>query len=89
VTPKRILNKIISEDGSCTGWANSSICKVCPLSKLKTREDGTYVSCIEAVGATTCNTLEEADIKYKKMAEKILVDIIAEEHLFEEKDRKD
>jgi len=84
MTNEEILQKIISEEGSCEGWANAKICKICPMGRLKQRHDGTYASCIEAVGASNCSSLEEADAKYKKMAQKVLLDIVAEEHLFDD-----
>ncbi len=68
-----ILNKIIEEDGSCTLWASPSICAQCPLSKLKQKPDGTYLSCVEALGVDNM-TEEEADARYKEVASRILLD---------------
>lgn len=68
-----ILNKIIQSDGSCTQWASIDVCKQCPMSKLRKKEDGTYLSCIEALGAQDM-TEEEADARYKEVASRILLD---------------
>jgi hypothetical protein len=68
-----ILNKIVEEDGSCTKWASPSVCAECPLSKLKKKPDGSYLSCVEALGAQDM-TEEEADAKYKEVAERLLLD---------------
>lgn len=69
-----ILKQIIQQEGSCTGWANKTICKSCPLGKLKQREDGNYLSCIEAVNVENLSE-EEADKKYKVAAEIALADL--------------
>lgn len=68
-----ILKKIIDSEGSCTQWAKPSICKQCPLSKLRKKEDGTYLSCVEALGVQDMSE-EQADAKYKEVASRILVD---------------
>lgn len=77
-----ILKKIIEADGSCTLWAKPSICKQCPLSKLKRKEDGRYLSCIEAL-AVHDMTEEEADARYKEVAARLLLDEAIEEILGE------
>jgi hypothetical protein len=68
-----ILHKIIENDGSCTHWANSEVCERCPLSKLRKKEDGTYLSCVEALGIQDM-TEEEADARYKEVATRLLLD---------------
>lgn len=68
-----ILKKIIDSEGSCTQWASKAICEVCPLSKLRQKENGTYLSCIEALGVMDM-TEEEADAKYKDVANRLLLD---------------
>jgi hypothetical protein len=68
-----ILKKIVESEGSCTQWAKPSICKLCPLSKLKKKTDGSYLSCIEALGVQDL-TEEQADAKYKEVASRILID---------------
>ena len=70
--PKDILKKIIQHEGSCT-WASKSICAQCPLGKLKQRDDGNYLSCIEAVNVEDLSE-SEADAKYKAVAENTLAD---------------
>lgn len=77
-----ILKKIIEEEGSCTKWAKPSICKNCPLSKLKQKEDGNYLSCVEALGVSDM-TEEDADARYKEVATRILLDEAIEEILGE------
>lgn len=68
-----ILKKLVDSEGSCTLWAKPSICKVCPLSKLKKKSDGTYLSCVEALGVEDLSE-EQADAKYKEVASRILID---------------
>lgn len=77
-----ILNKIILSEGSCTQWASPSICKQCPLSKLRQKSNGTYLSCIEALGVQDM-TEEEADAKYKEVAARILLNEAIDEILGE------
>jgi hypothetical protein len=74
-----ILNKIIEEGGSCC-WSKPSICAACPLSRLRQRPDGTWMSCVEAVGIENL-TEEEADAKYLEIATRILVDETIEDIL--------
>lgn len=71
---REILKQIIDSEGSCTGWADKGICEQCPLGKLKQREDGNYLSCIEAVNVEELSE-EEADKKYKVAAEIALTDL--------------
>jgi hypothetical protein len=77
-----ILNKIIEAEGSCTQWASPSVCKECPLSKLRQKSNGTYLSCIEALGVQNM-TEEEADARYKEVAVRILLDEAIDEILGE------
>lgn len=77
-----ILNKIIESEGSCTQWASSTVCKNCPLSKLRKKEDGTYLSCVEALGIEDM-TEEQADAKYKEVASRLLLDETIDEILGE------
>ena len=70
---KRILEKIIEEEGSCT-WANPYVCKMCPLSKLQQYESGRYISCVEAINIEGMSE-EEADAAYKKAASEKLADL--------------
>jgi hypothetical protein len=67
-----ILKKIIEEKGNCC-WSKPSICAACPLSKLKQKPDGLWMSCVEAVGISDM-TEEEADAKYLDIATRLLVD---------------
>lgn len=68
-----ILKKLVDSDGSCNLWAKPSVCQHCPLSKLKKKPNGEYLSCIEALGAQEL-TEEEADAKYKEVASRIMID---------------
>lgn len=68
-----ILQKIIEEDGNCS-WSKPSICARCPLSKLKAKPNGDYLSCMEAVGAQELDEIE-ADAAYKAAAERALLDL--------------
>lgn len=73
MTGIEILKEIIAQDGNCSGWANKALCRSCPLSRLKQRVDGSYISCIEAIGAQDMSEAE-ADIRYKEVATQILLD---------------
>lgn len=68
-----ILKKIVESEGSCTLWARPSICSKCPLSKLKKKPDGSFLSCVEALGIQDLSE-EEADARYKEIASRILID---------------
>lgn len=68
-----ILKKIVESEGSCTLWASKSVCAKCPLSTLKVKPNGSYYSCIEALGVEK-STEEEADAKYKEVASRMLID---------------
>jgi len=75
-----ILKMIIANDGDC-GWLNRysyraiQCCEQCPLAYLKVDKDGRFLSCIEAV-VQGAYSMSEADqnIKYKAIAEKLLID---------------
>ncbi len=77
-----ILSKIIEEEGSCTQWATPSVCRECPLSKLRQKSDGNFLSCIEALGVQEM-TEEDADARYKDVAVRILLDEAVDEILGE------
>lgn len=49
---------------------------------LKKKEDGTYLSCIEALGAQNMSE-EEADARYKEVASRLLLDEEVDEALGE------
>lgn len=76
---KQILEKIIDEEGSCC-WATPKICEQCPLSKLKQRPDGTYLSCAEAIKIDG-DTEKDADARYKEIACRVLTDMSIEEYI--------
>ena len=78
-----ILKKIIEADGSCTKWASPLVCARCPLSKLRKKTSGGYLSCIEAVGAQDM-TEEEADVRYKEVASRITLDQAVDDLLCDE-----
>lgn len=77
-----ILKKIIEEDGSCTLWASPSVCAQCPMSKLKQKEDGNWLSCVEALGVGNMSE-EDADARYKEIAARLLLDEAIDEILGE------
>jgi hypothetical protein len=85
MTPQEILERIISEEGSCDWiqkYKRKAICSKCPLSKLKRRPDGQYLCCMEALGITVSEELrKKADHIYKRTAESLLFDMIVEEML--------
>jgi len=72
-----ILKRIIEEDGSCC-WSKPSICAVCPLSTLKLKPNGSYMSCIESLGV---QDLQEtaADAKYLEVASRMFLSEAIEE----------
>jgi hypothetical protein len=74
---KTILEKIIKEEGNCC-WSRPLICRVCPLSKLTRYDNGTYMSCVEALNIDGLSE-EEADAIYKKAALNKLADIAIHE----------
>jgi hypothetical protein len=76
---KEILKKIIEEEGSCC-WSKPSICAKCPLSKLKKKANGDWMSCIEAINIEHL-TEEAADARYKEVAGRILLDEAIDEIL--------
>jgi hypothetical protein len=67
-----ILKRIVQEEGNCC-WSRPSICAQCPLSKLKKKPDGSYMSCIESIGIQDL-TEEAADARYKEIAVRLLLD---------------
>lgn len=79
-----ILKRIVEEQGNCS-WATKATCEKCPLSKLKQRENGNYMSCIEALQIENISE-EEADAKYQEVAERLLLDESIESILGEEDD---
>lgn len=68
-----ILKKIVDSEGSCTKWAKPSICLKCPLSKLRKKPNGDWLSCIESLRVEELTEVE-ADAKYKEVASRILID---------------
>ena len=74
-----ILNRIIQEEGNCC-WSKPSICALCPLGKLKRKPNGSWLSCIEAIGVENL-TEEQADTKYKEIATRLLLDEVIDDIL--------
>ena len=68
-----ILSKIIEHDGDCSKFADREVCKVCPLSKLRKKDNGNYYSCIEAVWGDRVPS-DKINAVYKETAEQLLVD---------------
>jgi hypothetical protein len=75
---KQILEHIINNNGECP----DNVCHNCPLSRLKKRKNSEdeYMTCVEAIGAHECSE-QEANVKYKEIAEKILINETVEEIL--------
>ena len=70
---KEILQKIIDSEGSCN-WSNPEICSKCPMSRLKFRDDGNPLSCVDALNIESVK-IEDRDKIYKAAAEKVLADL--------------
>lgn len=68
-----ILEKIVEEEGSCC-WANSAICKACPLGRLSRDINGGFMSCVEALNIDGLSE-KEADARYKRAALEKLADL--------------
>ena len=81
-----ILSKIIEEEGHCGLWATPDVCKRCPLSRLKQKVDGSWLSCVEALNATNANSEAEADALYKEVAVRLLLNKSIEDMLTNEED---
>jgi hypothetical protein len=67
-----ILKRIIQEEGSCC-WANPSVCATCPIGQMRKKSNGSNMSCIDALNVGEL-TEEEADKRYKEVAERLLLD---------------
>jgi hypothetical protein len=87
---REILQKIIDAGGQCEQLEYQypgSICKSCPLSRLKQRRDGTYLSCWESIvviddnGQLNHGTEGYAEDLYLAKALEVLQDIIIEDML--------
>lgn len=79
-TVKEILEQI-SETGSC-GTLNAQSCTICPMSRLKRREDDSgWLSCVEAIGHKSFNDIDE---RYKLIAREILLDLAISKELEDE-----
>jgi hypothetical protein len=76
-----ILSKIIEEEGHCGLWATPDVCRQCPLSRLKQKADGSYLSCVEALNATNVTSEAEADAMYKEVAVRLLLNKSVEDML--------
>ena len=80
---KEILQTIVAEDGSCS-WIDEKggidICAQCPMSKLKTRPDGNYYSCVDSLAVHQLNEADQ-DAIYKAKAEELLLEIDIEDML--------
>jgi len=81
-----ILSKIIEEEGHCGLWATPDVCRRCPLSRLKQKADGSYLSCIEAINAASVSSEQEADALYKEIAIKLLLNKSVEDMLIDDEE---
>jgi hypothetical protein len=80
-----ILTKIIEDEGHCGLWAKPDICKRCPMSMLKQKADGSYLSCIEALAAQDLSE-EKADALYKEAAIRLALNEAVDDLLIGEPD---
>jgi len=71
-----ILERIVTEDGSCS-WARARICRQCPLGRLIKADGSRYVSCVEALNIEGLSE-EEADSRYKDAAALKLAELAIE-----------
>lgn len=76
-----ILEKIVEEEGSCC-WADSTVCKSCPLGRLSRDTNNSFMSCVEALDIDGLSE-KEADARYKHAALRKLADL-AIHHIIEE-----
>lgn len=67
---KEILQKIVDNSGNCD-WSVPEICAKCPMSRLRFRDDGNPLSCVDALNVEGVK-IEEADAIYKETAERLL-----------------
>lgn len=86
---REILQRIIDDKGDCEALVARSLlhlCKTCPMSKLKTRPDGTYLGCWESL----LGDLEQDNFNlkegiahsvYLEKAIELLADIVMEDIL--------
>lgn len=79
---REILQKIIDSEGSCD-WSDSETCAKCPMSRLKFRDDGNPLSCVDALNIEGVK-IEERDKVYKTAAEKVLADLEIEKIIEED-----
>lgn len=86
---KDILRKIIEEEGSCD-WVNThtKACNICPLSRLKRKENGDFFSCIEALN-TDNMSIHDANNRYKDIAMRVLEELEVEDILLGNTDAED
>lgn len=84
---KRILQKIIQEQGNCSWvehYPDHYVCENCPLAKLATSR-GQYLSCYEMIVNKIGLTQKAQDILYKKAAEEALFNITLDEIIQEDR----
>lgn len=87
---REILQRIIDDGGDCEALHARSqlyLCKTCPMSKLKQRPDGTYLSCYDSLitsgldSETTINDGLLVEDIYLAKALELLQDIMIEDML--------
>jgi hypothetical protein len=85
---REILQKIIDDGGDCEALHARTqfyLCKTCPMSRLKQRTDGTYLSCwdslITSSGESHLDDQKFAEDIYYAKALELLQDIIIEDML--------
>ena len=77
MTREEILQKIVDSEGNCD-WARPEVCKLCPLSTLRHRDDGNPLSCTDALGIEMLPQ-DEHDARYKEVAGRLLADLAIED----------
>jgi len=77
-----ILQGIIDNGGNCTTLYKNdkTTCQYCPMSKLKTRSDGTYLSCWDSLGLSEAYGGFSDEIYLEKAIE-LLSDIVMDDIL--------
>lgn len=83
---KRILQKIIQEQGNCS-WVDRYpehyVCEKCPLAKLAISR-GKYLSCYEMIIGKVGISQKDQDTLYRKAAEDALFNITLDEIIQED-----
>lgn len=77
-----ILQKIVDSEGSCD-WSDPETCAKCPMSRLKFKDDGNPLSCVDALNIENVK-IEDRDKVYKEAAEMVLANLAIEDIIEED-----